>query len=121
LFQTKSENCPISQNIKRLGPSAEECAKIISEESPDICFISSFAFSYSYEALSLAKHLKKILPDLAIVLAALVQALILFILLRIRTLILCWLVKLRFQLSFLSMHLFIKQLDMKMFQIFFGK
>jgi hypothetical protein len=53
---------------QRFGPSAEECAKIISKESPDICFISSFAFSYSYEALSLAKHLKKILPDLAIVL-----------------------------------------------------
>ena len=53
---------------QRFGPSAEECAEIIRKESPDICFISSFSFSYSYEALSLAKHLKKIQPDLAIVL-----------------------------------------------------
>jgi tRNA A37 methylthiotransferase MiaB len=53
---------------QRFGPSAEECAQLIIKESPDICFISSFAFSYSYEALSLAKHLKKIKPDLTIIL-----------------------------------------------------
>jgi anaerobic magnesium-protoporphyrin IX monomethyl ester cyclase len=53
---------------QRFGPSAEECATIISKESPDICFISSFAFSYSYDALSLAKHLKKTSSSLQIVL-----------------------------------------------------
>jgi len=53
---------------QRFGPSAEECAEIIHKESPDICFISSFAFSYSYEALSLAKHLKKLSSNYQIVL-----------------------------------------------------
>jgi Fe-S oxidoreductase len=53
---------------QRFGPPIEECATTICNESPDICFISSFAFSYSYEALILARHLKKIQPDLPIVL-----------------------------------------------------
>ena len=53
---------------QRFGPPSEECAEIIHAESPDICFISSFAFSYSYEALSLAKYLKKISSSLPIVL-----------------------------------------------------
>ncbi|MGB7567346.1 MAG: cobalamin-dependent protein, partial [Chitinivibrionales bacterium] len=53
---------------QRFGPSVEECASIIFDESPDICFISSLAFSYSYEALNLAKQLKKMSPNLPIVL-----------------------------------------------------
>lgn len=53
---------------QRFGPSIEECAQRICSDCPDICFISSFAFSYSYEAIILAKYLKENLPGLTVVL-----------------------------------------------------
>lgn len=52
---------------QRFGDSPEECAAIICKSSPNICFISSFAFSYSYDAIALAKNIKLIDPAIPIV------------------------------------------------------
>jgi hypothetical protein len=54
--------------FQRFGPAADECAKAIISSSPDICFISCFAFSYAMESLDLARALKAIKPQLSIVL-----------------------------------------------------
>ena len=53
---------------QRFGPPPEQCAEIICKTHPDICFISCFAFSYSNEALELARRIKLINSGIPIVL-----------------------------------------------------
>ena len=48
------------------GPAPCVCAKAVVDRAPDICFISCFAFSYSLEALELARHIKTLLPKLPV-------------------------------------------------------
>ncbi len=55
-------------NYQRFGPTAEECARVILAEFPDLCFISCFAFSYAFQTLDLARHIKKKAPGLTVVL-----------------------------------------------------
>jgi anaerobic magnesium-protoporphyrin IX monomethyl ester cyclase len=52
---------------QRFGPGSKECAKIVTDSCPSICFISCFAFSYAKESIDLAEDIKKIRPDLPIV------------------------------------------------------
>jgi anaerobic magnesium-protoporphyrin IX monomethyl ester cyclase len=49
------------------GPPPDECARLIVAQSPDICFISCFAFSYASPTLELARQIKKTKPLLPIV------------------------------------------------------
>jgi hypothetical protein len=51
-------------NYKRYGPSVEECASAILATSPDLCFISCYAFSYALESLDLARQVKMRAPHL---------------------------------------------------------
>ena len=50
------------------GPALCVCAKAVVDRAQDICFISCFAFSYSPEALELARHIKTLLPQLPVAL-----------------------------------------------------
>ena len=52
---------------KQFGPPVEDCARQILSVSPDICFISCFAFCYAAPALELAKIIKVTKPDITIV------------------------------------------------------
>jgi hypothetical protein len=55
-------------NYQRFGPSAEDCANTILAASPDLCFISCFAFSYALQTIELARNIKKRAPGLPIIL-----------------------------------------------------
>jgi anaerobic magnesium-protoporphyrin IX monomethyl ester cyclase len=52
---------------QRFGPDSSECATLVTDLLPSICFISCFAYSYAQEVFDLSKHIKKIKPDLPIV------------------------------------------------------
>jgi anaerobic magnesium-protoporphyrin IX monomethyl ester cyclase len=52
---------------QRFGPSSKECARLVLDTSPSICFISCFAYSYAQETIDLAGDIKKIKPDLPVV------------------------------------------------------
>jgi anaerobic magnesium-protoporphyrin IX monomethyl ester cyclase len=52
---------------RQFGPSPEQCANTIVSASPDLCFISCFAFSYAMQTLDLARHIKKLQPKLPII------------------------------------------------------
>lgn len=46
-------------HYKRFGPSIGECARQILSTSPDLVFISCFAFCYAQSALDLARQIRK--------------------------------------------------------------
>ncbi len=52
---------------QRFGPPITECADKIVASSPDIVFISCFAFCYADAALELASHIRANRPDLTVV------------------------------------------------------
>jgi uncharacterized Fe-S cluster-containing radical SAM superfamily protein len=52
---------------QRFGPCSKECARLVIEASPSICFLSCFAYSYAQETIDLAGDIKKIKPDLPVV------------------------------------------------------
>jgi hypothetical protein len=52
---------------QRFGPVSNECARLVTDSCPSICFISCFAYSHAKEAIDLACDIKKIKPDLPIV------------------------------------------------------
>ncbi len=51
---------------QRFGPSPEDSAGIILSENPDAVFLSCFAFAYSDDTLSLARHLKQQNPSVPV-------------------------------------------------------
>jgi len=51
---------------QRFGPSPEESASIILAGNPDAVFLSCFAFAYSDDTLSLARHLKQQNPSVPV-------------------------------------------------------
>jgi len=51
---------------QRFGPSPEDSAGIILCENPDAVFLSCFAFAYSDDTLSLARHLKQQRPSVPV-------------------------------------------------------
>lgn len=53
--------------FQRFGPFSKDCARLVADSSPSICFISCFAFSYAKEAIDLSGDIKKLLPDIPIV------------------------------------------------------
>jgi len=52
---------------QRFGPSIEECAAIVASQSPHLCFISCFAYSYSIQTLELAGAIKRLQPQITVV------------------------------------------------------
>ena len=52
---------------QHFGASIANCAAIIAKESPSLCFISCFAFSYAQQTIELAEAIKKISPEITIV------------------------------------------------------
>ncbi|MBC2717185.1 MAG: radical SAM protein [Desulfobacteraceae bacterium] len=51
---------------QRFGPPLSECADQVIASSPDIVFISCFAFCYADTALELASHIRAINPEITI-------------------------------------------------------
>ncbi|MBN1601868.1 MAG: cobalamin-dependent protein [Chitinispirillaceae bacterium] len=49
------------------GPSLQECVNKVVSISPDIIFLSCFAFCYADSALAFARELKQSLPDVSII------------------------------------------------------
>jgi hypothetical protein len=49
------------------GTSIANCAAIIAKESPSLCFISCFAFSYAQQTIELAEAIKSISSEITIV------------------------------------------------------
>ncbi len=64
-----NETGPLSffTRYKRLGPEPEVCARMIIATEPDILLISCFAYAYAEDALALARAIREVSPDLAIV------------------------------------------------------
>jgi anaerobic magnesium-protoporphyrin IX monomethyl ester cyclase len=54
-------------DFQRFGPFSKDCARLVADSSPTICFISCFAFSYAKEAIDLSGDIKTLLPDVPIV------------------------------------------------------
>jgi hypothetical protein len=52
---------------QRFGPSPEECANAICSFKPSICFLSCFAYSYAKELIDIARDVKKLSPDIPVV------------------------------------------------------
>jgi hypothetical protein len=67
LISNETGRCSFFTQYKLFGPALEECVRQIIATSPDIIFISCFAFCYSDTAISLCWMLKEKLPDCTIV------------------------------------------------------
>jgi hypothetical protein len=52
---------------QRFGPSPDECAGKICDLSPDLLFISCFAFSYAFQSIEIAEKVKKTKPEIKII------------------------------------------------------
>ncbi len=52
---------------RRFGPDIGRCAEMVLSTSPDVVFISLFAYAYADSALSLAQELKRLRPGIRIV------------------------------------------------------
>ena len=53
--------------LRRFGPSADQCVSMIGKANPDICFFSVFAFCYADDAIDLACAVKKNMPGVPVV------------------------------------------------------
>lgn len=64
-FIIPGEHGPLSffSSYHRFGPSAKDCARIIAAESPQIVFITCFAWAYAAETLELTAAVKELLPE----------------------------------------------------------
>ncbi|MBI9106141.1 MAG: radical SAM protein [Spirochaetales bacterium] len=67
-FIITGEHGPVSffSNYKRFGPDFSGCAATIAAESPEILFISCFAWAYAEETVSLAAAVKALRPEIII-------------------------------------------------------
>ncbi len=67
-FIMETEHGPISffTGYRHFGPSFESCAGMIAGETPDMVFISCFAYAYAQEAVGLAAEIKRKIPDIMI-------------------------------------------------------
>ena len=52
--------------FKHYGPSFHQCAHTLSNDTPELVLISSFAYAYAEEAVSLAQSLRSLLPQTTI-------------------------------------------------------
>ena len=51
----------------RFGPAFEDCAAIVQSYSPDLVFLSCFAFCYADDTIELAQHVKRLCPGSRII------------------------------------------------------
>ena len=63
-FIIPGEYGPVSffTEYRHFGPAMKICAERICSSSPDMVFISCFAFAYALESLELAREVKRIMP-----------------------------------------------------------
>jgi hypothetical protein len=52
---------------QRFGPSPDVCAQKVVSSNPTLCFLSCFAFSYGQEVIDLSRLIKKLSPQITIV------------------------------------------------------
>ncbi|HEX2958871.1 MAG TPA: hypothetical protein VHO70_18700 [Chitinispirillaceae bacterium] len=67
LISNETGRCSFFTQYKLFGPPFEECVRQITAISPDIIFVSCFAFCYADTAITLCRMLKEELPLSAIV------------------------------------------------------
>jgi magnesium-protoporphyrin IX monomethyl ester (oxidative) cyclase len=67
LIPNETGRCSFFTQYKFFGPRLEECVRQIITTSPDIIFISCFAFCYADTAISLCRMLKEKLPQCPII------------------------------------------------------
>jgi anaerobic magnesium-protoporphyrin IX monomethyl ester cyclase len=67
LIENEKGKTAFFTKYRQFGPSIKDCVKEVLSVSPDICFISCFAFCYAEPALELAKEIKSQNPDITIV------------------------------------------------------
>jgi anaerobic magnesium-protoporphyrin IX monomethyl ester cyclase len=67
IVQNETGKLSYFTKYQRFGPSSEDCANTICSLKPSICFLSCFSYSYAKELIDLARDIKKICPDIPIV------------------------------------------------------
>jgi magnesium-protoporphyrin IX monomethyl ester (oxidative) cyclase len=67
LISNETGRCSFFTQYKFFGPPLEECVRQIMTSTPDIIFLSCFAFCYADTAISLCRMLKEKLPHCPII------------------------------------------------------
>ena len=67
LLPGESGKLSFFSKYKQYGPPFEQCAEAITSETPDLCFVSCFAFCYAPAAIKLAEQVKKRNPSIVVI------------------------------------------------------